>query len=439
MKTTKMIIIFIIFLFVNSTIAIAINIQNEEIRPQNTGGYIQSLINAASPGDTINIPSGTYNEDITINKQINLIGENKEDTIIVGTGKSNTVTITADNVKISGFTIKNSWDTEWHGGIGIYSNFNVIEDNILTENENGIMIGSTGEVYEGTTIEKNIFTENDRYGIRMVYYNGCTIYDNYISLNVKGGIDATLSININIIENIITNNGDDGIDLFDSHIMLVENNEVLHNDGTGLFSWGGSSRGTFRNNDLAFNNVDGIFIDQPYRKGMFIVEKNTINSNGRNGVHIQFSRENIVNNNEIINNKNGVHLLGASNNIIMQNNLTSNEYGVLIESDYECSSLNDFYYNNFRGNTVNARDECLNFWQNLVSYAGNYWDDYKGSDSNNDGIGDTPYEIDGGSGKDNFPLMKPWNENSRSRTVYSFKILQKILGFFLNFNKLIRR
>ena len=38
----------------------------------------------------------------------------------------------------------------------------------------------------------------------------------------------------------------------------------------------------------------------------------------------------------------------------------------------------------------------------------NYWDDYTGSDSNNDGIGDTPYPVPGGTSQDNYPLMHPY-------------------------------
>jgi nitrous oxidase accessory protein NosD len=37
---------------------------------------------------------------------------------------------------------------------------------------------------------------------------------------------------------------------------------------------------------------------------------------------------------------------------------------------------------------------------------GNFWSNYDGTDSNDDGIGDIPYII-GGANKDNYPLMKP--------------------------------
>ena len=45
-----------------------------------------------------------------------------------------------------------------------------------------------------------------------------------------------------------------------------------------------------------------------------------------------------------------------------------------------------------------------NYWDD--GSEGNYWDDYVGSDSDGDGIGDTPYNIPSGNNKDRYPLMK---------------------------------
>ena len=55
---------------------------------------------------------------------------------------------------------------------------------------------------------------------------------------------------------------------------------------------------------------------------------------------------------------------------------------------------------------MQKNDEGLtNIWYDYPNGTGNYWDDYTGSDENHDGIGDTPYNISGGSNQDLYPLM----------------------------------
>ena len=75
------------------------------------GNYtrIQDAIDDAEDGDTIFVFSGYYTEEIEIYKSINLIGEHKDSTSIVGQGVYDhiqVVRITTDDVTIEGFTIK---------------------------------------------------------------------------------------------------------------------------------------------------------------------------------------------------------------------------------------------------------------------------------------------------------------------------------------------
>jgi nitrous oxidase accessory protein NosD len=96
----------------------------------NSPGYIQGLIDNASNGDTIVIPSGTYYENIIVNKSINLIGEDKNTTIIDGALSETVITITANEVTVTGFTVRNGKGT----GIHIKSNRVTIHNNIIVNN-----------------------------------------------------------------------------------------------------------------------------------------------------------------------------------------------------------------------------------------------------------------------------------------------------------------
>lgn len=79
---------------------------------------IQDAINAANIGDTIFVYNGNYKENLTINKSINLVGENAEETNILGERSVTTdgvivklkqrefiINITADNINLCNFSI----------------------------------------------------------------------------------------------------------------------------------------------------------------------------------------------------------------------------------------------------------------------------------------------------------------------------------------------
>jgi pectin methylesterase-like acyl-CoA thioesterase len=64
---------------------------------------IGAAINHANQGDTIVVKQGTYAENLFVNKQITLQGEDSKTTIIKGQGgpnKPSVLTLTADGIRI---------------------------------------------------------------------------------------------------------------------------------------------------------------------------------------------------------------------------------------------------------------------------------------------------------------------------------------------------
>jgi len=109
-----------------------------------------------------------------------------------------------------------------------------------------------------------------------------------------------------------------------------------------------------------------------------------------------------------------VLLTGSVNNKIIQNSLEDNPTGIWITDP--TSNLNIFYRNNFVNNTNHAQlFGGPNTWDNGAE--GNYWDNYQGTDSDGDGVGDTAH-----LGLDNYPLIEPWS-STRTYEVLSQEII----------------
>jgi len=144
--------------------------------------------------------------------------------------------------------------------------------------------------------------------------------------------------------------------------------------------------------------------------GFKIQNSGTLEEDG--GVDVQ-SNNNTIFGNIVADNQNGLYLHDSSNqNNIFENNIQNNEWGLFVM--YDCNG-NIIYNNNFNSNSgFHVKDYSDNQWDSEF-FDGNYWDDYTGVDNNGDGIGDTPYSIQGGTNHDNNPLINPW-ENQAPET-----------------------
>ena len=367
------------------------------VGPGETYTTIQSAINAASPGDTIEVQSGTYNEHVVVNKQLTLRGVGSP--VVNAGGSGDAITISADGCTLEGFVAKGSGAYPG-AGIKATSSGNTLSGNTANGNSgNGIYLSSSSS----NTVSGNTATGNSYFGIYLESSSGNNISDNTATSNTFCGIYLESSSSNTISGNTATDNTY-GIYLESSSSNTISGNTATDNTyGIYLFS---SSSNTISDN-TAGNNRDGIFLS--------------------------YSSSNTISGNTATDNTYGIYLYSSSGNTISGNTATGNSYGIRLSSSSNSNTLsgNTATGNSFAGiylesasdNTIylnvldNARSNGANHWNAtttqsyehngriLTGLLGNIWSDYDGFDCDGDGIGDTPYDkIHGGSELDYHPI-----------------------------------
>ena len=327
-----------------------------------------ALANAQS-GDIIFVRSGVYNENmLQINSSISLIGEGPDTTVI--------------NCLQSGY------------------------------------LGNWPHMYSPAPIRIN--TDN-------VVVSGFTLQGGMAS--IYGGGDG-----IQVIGNVM----DMALELTGSN-QIVANNTVGTSDPHSLGDIeSNGNNNVIADNKLIFDSTLGIDV-----KGLDnMVYGNTVSGDAWPGIQLEYnttgtviarnaltncsiSWDNYDSQNTVCGNYVGgaISLMGF-NNVFYGNTIT---YVVGIGGTHggtEDAANNLFYENNFLVNStpvmIFTNNPGPESWDN--GRVGNYWNNYNGTDSNGDGIGDQPYLVtstysdtgypSGNLGTDNYPLMAPFNISS---------------------------
>jgi parallel beta-helix repeat protein len=387
--------------------------------------HIQDALNNAIDGYRIFVYNGTYEENLIINHRIDLFGEDRGNTILTG-NRTTVITVNADNVNISHFTITNTNPLEGTSIIQVNGENSIITDNIISSGYNGIHLYYTDnhliydniirnnagdgirlyQSHNNANISFNTVTGNEN-GVYLYASDGINIYNNDIQNNNQSGIFLNSTCQNNIIRmNNVSDNGNHGIYLNDySDYQTIVFNSVYHNNNSGIVLENCSMNFNINNNIVSGNINYGLMIIGSTNN----INDNTITYNKKDGVYLSADDNNTVYDNIIHDNTlSGVRMYNSTNDVIRNNQICSNDqYGMYLDF---FTKDNMIYNNYFSDNLHNALDKSIerNQWNiqetngiNIIqgtTICGNYWDDFDETsegavDADLDGIADAPYSI----------------------------------------------
>lgn len=233
---------------------------------------IGAAVTAAAAGDTIQVASGVYKEDVAINKSLALVGAGAANTTIDATGKKNGITITgASNVTITGFTVENA------DAAGIWvtgASFVTVSNNIVTDNDKALVTSGaspTCPALTGTPFEKGEALDCGE-GIFLSGVDHSIVTGNTVTHNAGGILladDAGATHDNLVSDNTVVKNAPDcGITLPSHSGAGVYHNTISGNDvsnngdaGVGMFAPGPGSK-TYANvvvgNRMQGNGIPGV-------------------------------------------------------------------------------------------------------------------------------------------------------------------------------------
>ena len=336
--------------------------------PAHAAYDLQAVLDAAEIGATVQPPAGVYEGNYVITKPITLDGSNG--VTIDSKGKGTVLLVKTSGATVQSITLRNSGrlHNELDSGVQVRGDFNILK-NIDVQN---CLFGFDIQQSNNNVVKKNKINSRDvdlplrGDAIRLWYSTENKILDNEIT--DSRDVVVWYSKNNRIAGNKIRR-GRYGIHFMYSQYNLVERNDIR-------------------------NNTVGIFL--MYSDGIKVVNNKIIESAGSSGMGIGFKETSdvIIAGNDVLGNSVGLYLDVSpyqpdSENLISDNNVSYNGIGVQFHSDWQ-------------GNRLMHNDFASNFTQIVVRGGGsamrhnweaNHWDSYEGFDRNDNGEGDSPFDL----------------------------------------------
>ena len=198
---------------------------------------IQAAIESAltTDGNTILVDKGTYHEHVVVGKPLSIVGAYLEDTVIDGNGTGTAISITADNVTVENFTIRNGSESGMHLDGGNHAQ---IQNNKIINNSCGVNISSSYNM-----IFNNEITGNQYCGL-LITAGSSTISENNITSSNYGICLNSSQASNNLIH----------------HNNIINNTyQASTNEAAGLWDDGYPSGGNYWNDYNGTDLFSGVF------------------------------------------------------------------------------------------------------------------------------------------------------------------------------------
>ncbi len=343
---------------------------------------IRQGIAAAGHCDTVLVQPGTYRESgLKIEKPLTLLGVNFP--ILDGEKKGEIITITANDVCIRGFDLRNGGVSSYEDWAGIRL-LNVqrasIEGNRFHRTCYAIYIaGSIGcdilnnEIVgfpEQIAAAGKVFSHPDSYR------------DMPVHQSAGNGVHAWKCDQLRIEGNTVTGHRD-GI-----YFEFVTNSGVRRNRSAGNLRYGlhfmfshhcDYEGNTFRQNGAGV----AVMYSQHVHMRQNVFEKNE--GDAAYGILMKDISDSRVERNLFQHNTTGAYVEGSNRIVFEKNTFHANGWALRLQASCADNSLT---FNNFTSNTF---DVSTNGSHSLNHFENNFWDKYEGYDLDRNGIGDVPH------------------------------------------------
>jgi nitrous oxidase accessory protein len=325
---------------------------------------LQRLIDAAEPGATIDIPAGTYDGDLLIDRPVRLIGHGWP--LLRGSGTGSVVRVRADDVTIEGFVI----DGRGTGDLG--------------RDPSGVHVAGERATIRRCRIRNTLF------GVYLLEAHGSAIEQCEIrgvpgrEPGEKGsGIHAYATDGFRFVDNVV-------IDARDAIYMQNASKGVVRGNRARDMRYGlhymFSDDNVFEDNVFE-NGAAGAAIMYSerivFRRNQFLRNRGFASV----GLLLQQCDDVTAEDNLIADNARGIFLEGTHRNVFRRNVVAQSDVAIMA---FGSAKDTRFEHNAFFGNMtpltlVGRRTDTV--------FASNYWSSHTAPDLDGDGFSDRPYRL----------------------------------------------